>query len=166
MKLAGQPEVNLREVDEHGHRGRLLPDGLLQLAELAPDARQVVDDLGQPHHRHLLGADDALEAGSGHARPAHAEEAGGLAGGGKPLLECLDHQRPIVLAAGLAGRDEDGGGHGLPRSRRVVLRLSHHSGFGGGRFRFFRPSSAVILNGAQWSGKPALSEAEGDPLLL
>jgi asparagine synthetase B (glutamine-hydrolysing) len=49
-------------------------DGLLELAELAVDARQVADDLGQPHHRHIFGADHALQAGRGHALAAHAEE--------------------------------------------------------------------------------------------
>ena len=35
-----------------------------------------------------------------------------VAAGGKLLLERVDEQRAVVLAAGFACRDEDGGGHG------------------------------------------------------
>jgi hypothetical protein len=77
--------VNLREVDEHGHAGAAVADGLLQLAELAPDARQVADDLGQPHDGHLFGADDALQAAAAAMRgpPMPKKRAARLAGGGK-----------------------------------------------------------------------------------
>jgi hypothetical protein len=86
VELLGQLEVDVGKVDEHGHVGPAVADGLLELAELAVDARQVADHLGDAHDRHIFRADDALEAGGNHAIAAHAEEAGCLAGCGGKLL--------------------------------------------------------------------------------
>ena len=55
--------------------GRRCADGALELAEFAVDAGQVADDFSDAHDRHVFRADDALEAGGGHALAAHAEEA-------------------------------------------------------------------------------------------
>jgi len=103
--------MNLGKIDEDGHAGPACADGLLEAAELAVDARQVANDLGEPHDGHLLGADDALEARRGHALAAHAEETCRLGGDGKARFECRDYQRAVVLAAGLACRDEDALAH-------------------------------------------------------
>ena len=111
MQLLSQAEMNLGKVDEYGDAGPARADGLLEFAKLAPDARQVADDFGEAHDGHLLGADDALKARSGHALATHAEVAGRLVGGGKLLLERGDYQRAVVLAAGFACRDEDRGWH-------------------------------------------------------
>ena len=111
MELLGQPEVNFGKVDEHGHAGPPILNRLLELAELAVDARQVAKDLGKAHHRHIFRAHHALQAGRGHPFPAHAEELGRLPGCGKLLFKRLNQQRAVVLAAGFACRDEDGGGH-------------------------------------------------------
>jgi hypothetical protein len=54
---------------------------------------------------------DAFEARRLHPLAAHADELGGLAGGGELLLERGDQQRAVEFAAGFACRDEDGGGH-------------------------------------------------------
>ena len=72
-------------------------------------------DLGQSHHRHLFGSDHRIEAGGNHALAAHAEELGALALvltiARKLPLKRIDQQRAVVLAAGLARRDEDPGWH-------------------------------------------------------
>ena len=51
--------------------GRRCADGPFELSELAVDARQMTHDLSEAHDRHVFRADDALDAGCGHARPAH-----------------------------------------------------------------------------------------------
>ena len=119
VELFGQAEVDFGEVDEHGDAGWPLPDGLLEFFELAVDAGQMEDDLGEAHDGHVFGADDALQAGGSHARAAHAEEGGCPAGGGELPLKRVDQQGAILLAAGLACRDEDGGGHCLRLHSRI-----------------------------------------------
>ena len=54
--------------------GAALADGVLEAAEFAIDAGQMADHLGDAHDGHVFSADDAFEAGGGHARAAHAEE--------------------------------------------------------------------------------------------
>ena len=76
VKLFGKPKVDLGKVDEHGHAGPPVADGLYQLAILAPDARQMQDNLGQAHDRHVFATDYALQAGGRHALASHAEENG------------------------------------------------------------------------------------------
>ena len=112
MKLPGQAEVDFGKVDEHGCIRPARANGFFQLAELAVDAGQVEDNLGQAHHGHIFRADYALQAGGGHALAAHAEEPGCPAGCGELFFQRLNQQRAVVLAAGLACRDEDVGGHG------------------------------------------------------
>ena len=56
--------------------GRRGADGALELAELAVDAGQVQDDFGDAHDGHVFSADDAVKAGGGHARAAHAVAVG------------------------------------------------------------------------------------------
>src|ERR1039457_6052879 len=60
VQLLGKAEVNLREGDEHGHTGPPGWHGLIELANIAVDARQMADDFGQAHRRHIFAADDAL----------------------------------------------------------------------------------------------------------
>ena len=102
------------EVDEDGHRGATFADGLFEALELTPDVRQVAQDLGQAHHRHLLGTDDAFQTSGFHARSAHSKDGRGLAGVLQLLAQSSDQQRAVVLAAGLACRDKDAGSHVLP----------------------------------------------------
>jgi len=111
MQLFGQAEVDFGKVDEHGDTGTARADRLFELAKLAVDARQMADDLGEAHDGHLFGADDAIEARCGHALAAHAEELRRLASGGKLLFERGNYERAVVLAAGLACRDENAGRH-------------------------------------------------------
>ncbi len=54
VELFGQLEVDVGEVDEDGDRGAALADGLLEAAELAVDAGQVADDLGDAHDGHIF----------------------------------------------------------------------------------------------------------------
>ena len=79
VELLGELEVNVREIDEHSDVGPLRADGGLQAAKFAIDPRQVADDLGDSHDRHIFRADYALEAGIDHARAAHSNEPDGLA---------------------------------------------------------------------------------------
>src|SRR6516165_2844272 len=74
MEFAGKAKVDVGEVDEDGDVWPAVADGLAQLAELAVDARQVQDHFRDAHDGHVFRANDAVEAGSNHARPAHAEE--------------------------------------------------------------------------------------------
>ena len=107
-QLLGQLEMNVGKVDQHGHAGAPVVEGLLELAELAVDARQVAHHFGDAHDRHVFGTDHALQAGRGHLRPAHAEEVRRPAVFRQAPFQRLNQQRPIALAACLAGRDEDG----------------------------------------------------------
>ena len=66
--------MDFGEVDEDGDVGPAGADGSLELAEFAIDAGQVADDFGEAHDGHVFRADDALEAGGGHARTAHAAQ--------------------------------------------------------------------------------------------
>ena len=125
VELAGQTEVNLGEVDKDGHVGTTRADSALEPAELAVDAGQMEQDFGQAHDRDIFRADDALEAGGGHALAAHAVEGGGLAAGGELLSEFADQQGAVVLAAGFACRDENG------RVHRWSCTLHNHSGLSG-----------------------------------
>ncbi len=74
VELAGEAEVDFGEVDEHGDGGPARADGALELAELAIDARQMAHDFREAHDGHVFSADDAFDAGSRHARAAHAEQ--------------------------------------------------------------------------------------------
>src|SRR5271157_5054302 len=111
VELFGQTEVDLGEVDENGDAGPARANGFLELAKLAPDARQMADDLCEAHNGHLFRTDDALKASGGHALAAHAKKLRRLAGGGKALFEGVDYQRAVMFAAGLACRNEDALGH-------------------------------------------------------
>ena len=72
----------------------------------------MADDFGDAHDGHIFGADDANESGLDHARAAHADEGGIATGQGELVAQLIDEQGAIVLAAGLAGGNEDGGiGH-------------------------------------------------------
>jgi hypothetical protein len=74
VEFAGEAEVDLGKIDEDGDGGAAGADGALELAELAVDAGQVEDHFGEAHDGHILSADDAIDAGGGHARTAHAHE--------------------------------------------------------------------------------------------
>src|ERR1039457_93785 len=112
VELRGKPKVDIWEVDEDRDVWLLRADSCLKAAKLAIDAGQVADDLGDAHNRHIFRANDAFEPDVDHARSAHADEPGRLSGGSQLPLELLDEKRAVVLAAGLAGRDKDGGlGH-------------------------------------------------------
>jgi len=126
VKLFGQAEVDVGEIDEDSDGGTALADGLAEAAELAVDAGQVEDDLGDAHDRHVLGADNAVETGLGHARATHAEELRCDPFWSEVLAEGVDEPRAIVLAAGLAGRDEDGWRH----QGGLFWFCLHHSGRG------------------------------------
>ena len=70
------------------------------------------DDFSEAHDRHVFRADQDLNAGGGHARPAHPEQLLGFASWSRFVGERGRQKRPIKFAAGFARRDEDGWGHG------------------------------------------------------
>ena len=67
--------------------GRRSLDGALELAELAVDAGQMADDLGDPHDRHIFRADNDFQAGSSHSLRRPCRRSGVPAPGSKPLLQ-------------------------------------------------------------------------------
>jgi hypothetical protein len=71
VQLFGELEVDVGEIDQDGEGGAALLDGMFEAAEFAVDAGQVADDLGDAHDGHVFRADDAVEAGGGHALAAH-----------------------------------------------------------------------------------------------
>ena len=107
--------MDVGEVDEDGDVWLAGADGLAELVELGVDAGEMADDFGDAHDGHVFRADDAIEAGGDHAISAHAEEICGLAGVCELALEGLNEECAVVFAAGFAGRDEEGGGHGCCR---------------------------------------------------
>jgi hypothetical protein len=85
VEFAGEAEVDFGEVDEDGDGGGMGADGALELAELAVDARKMQDHFGEAHDGHVFSADDATDAGGGHAWAAHS-----------PQLRCLGFWREFV----------------------------------------------------------------------
>jgi hypothetical protein len=90
VELAGEAEVDLREVNEDGNGGAAKADGSLEFLKFAVDAGEMEDDLGEAHDGHVFRADDALKAGCGHALAAHTEKVGGLPPLGEPAFEGVD----------------------------------------------------------------------------
>ena len=74
MKFPGEPEVNLREVNEDGDLRTARADGFLEFAEFAVDTGQMADHFRKAHDSHILRAHDAIHTGRGHAVPAHPEQ--------------------------------------------------------------------------------------------
>src|SRR5687768_4621624 len=66
-------------------------------------ARQVMQDLEQPHHRQLLGMGESLATGGLHARTRDADEARA----GRALADGRDQCGAQVVARGLAGDEAD-----------------------------------------------------------
>jgi len=126
FELASEAEVDVGEVDEDGGGGAALFDGGYESAVGTVDARGVFDDLGDSHVRYVFGADDALLACRFHLAAAQAEESGA----GMAAEEFSDELCAVVIAGGLAGREEDGrvggGGDGtsVDSSRRDCMASS------------------------------------------
>ena len=118
VEFFGEAEVDFGEVDEDGDGGAAGADGALELAELAVDAGKMQDHFGQAHDGHVFSADDAIDAGGGHARAAHAPQLRCFGFWREAVGERRGEEGAVVLAAGFACRDEDGGGH---RSARWVV---------------------------------------------
>ena len=95
MEFPGQSEMDVGEVNENSYAGPALADGLLESTEFAVDARQMADNLGNAHNRHVFRTDDAFQTGIRHALAAHAEEACRFSGLCQPLSERL-HQQGAV----------------------------------------------------------------------
>jgi hypothetical protein len=111
VQLFGQPEVNLGEVDEHGHEGRRSRMAFFSLR----NSRQMRGRWRTTSVRPITAISSERTT---HSRPASAmrsppmpKKLRRLPGRGEPLFERGDQQRAVVLAAGLACRDEDRGGH-------------------------------------------------------
>src|SRR5579862_6073334 len=66
-ECASQGKIHIGEVNEDGGVGPLLRDAGLELAILAVDARDVLDDLGDAHDGDVFCADDATETERLHA---------------------------------------------------------------------------------------------------
>ncbi len=103
LAVGGEAEVDVGEVDEDGDGGALALEGGDELAVLGVDVGRVAEDLGDAHVGDVLGADDAALAGALHLQAAEAEEAGC----GKLGLQGFDELGAVVIAAGLAGGEED-----------------------------------------------------------
>ena len=102
MKVAGEAEVDVGEVDEDGDGGAVAADGAHEAAVAGVDARDVAEDLGDAHDGDVFGADDAVEAGGAISPPPRPKSWVGMAG-----AECGDELRAVVVAGGFAGREED-----------------------------------------------------------
>src|SRR5258708_567623 len=75
IEIARQPQVEVREVDEHGGVG-LAPRGFRhQMLEAPSDIGKMFYHLHQSNHRNFIGVDQQLASGSAHLLAAHAEEA-------------------------------------------------------------------------------------------
>jgi hypothetical protein len=106
--VGGEAEVDVGKVDEDGDGGALAvdtPEGRDQFAVLGVDVGGVAEDLGDAHVGDVLGTDVAAQAGALHLLPAEAEEAGARQLG----LQGVDELGAVMIAAGLAGGEEDAG---------------------------------------------------------
>ena len=104
FKLAGETEVNVGEVDEDCGPGEAVFDGGDEAAVGRVDARRVFDDLGDTHVGYVFSADDALLSSGFHLAAPEPEEGGfGVTAG-----EFSDDLCAVVIAGGLAGREEEG----------------------------------------------------------
>ena len=77
VKMSGQPQVYIWEVDEYGHRGLLTMDGTHEATILGVDEGCVPKDFSDAHVSHIFGADDPALAGCLHLTTAKTEERGG-----------------------------------------------------------------------------------------
>ena len=68
--MFGEPEVHVREVDEHGDVRLVLLHACDEPAVLAEDERRVEKHLGDAHVCDVFGADGLLLAGGCHLRAA------------------------------------------------------------------------------------------------
>ena len=102
-EVPGEPEVYVREVDQHGYVGPSLREGADEAAVARVDPRYMAQDLRYTHHGHIFGADDALLAGGLHGAAPQTGEGGG----GQLLAEPVDQVGTVGVAGGLAGGEED-----------------------------------------------------------
>jgi hypothetical protein len=70
MQVFGKAEVHIREVDQDGDIGTLLPDARNQLSVAGVDAGDMAKDFGNAHNGNIFGADDAVLPGGFHLRSA------------------------------------------------------------------------------------------------
>ena len=84
-----QPEVHIREVDQHRHIGPFLPDRSHQPSILPIDVRGMPDHLRDPHMRHILRPHHPLNPSGRHLPPTQPKE---------PHPRYTQHHpRPIVV---------------------------------------------------------------------
>src|SRR5271170_8067806 len=74
MKLAGEAEIDVGEIDEDGGVGPGFLNAALELAVFAVDAGHVEDHFGDAHDGDVFGADDAVKTGGFHALTPEPEE--------------------------------------------------------------------------------------------
>lgn len=103
FELAGEAEVDVREVDENGGVGVARFDGGYETAVGAVDLRHVPDDLGDAHVGDVFGADDAVHSGLFHLASAETEEGRVW----KDRSQRCDDLRPVVVSAGFTSREKD-----------------------------------------------------------
>lgn len=119
VEFARDAQVEVRAVSEDGHGGFFLARGGDELAELAPDAGDVGDDLDQADHVELRLIHHGADAGLGHARAGAAEEVPiGVAG-----LEDAREGGGVDVAGGFAGREQDFGAGGEQCARGPSVSL-------------------------------------------
>ncbi len=105
MQLPRQAEIELREIDQHGHVGTPPVDLGQQMTELAIDARQVRRHFGQPQHRNVPGVDHGLATGGAQTLPAQPEALDPC--GRCQLAQSRQQRRAVHVAGGFAGGDHE-----------------------------------------------------------
>jgi hypothetical protein len=103
IKVTGEAEVHVREVDEDGDGGALATDGAGEAAVAGIDVWDVAEDLGDTHDSDVFGADDLLLMLTCHLSAAETGEAGA----GDAGAEGGDDLGAVGVAGGFAGREED-----------------------------------------------------------
>jgi hypothetical protein len=103
MKMAGEAEVDVREVDEDGDGGAIAADRADEAAVAGIDVGDMTEDLSHTHDGDVFGADDLLLMLAGHLGAAEAGEGGVRKAG----AEGGDDLGAVGVAGGFAGGEED-----------------------------------------------------------
>ena len=103
FRRGASPQVEFLGVDADVHVGPLREHAREQLAADAQQARQVRQDLEQPHHGEIFGALPGLAAGGDHARPGDAGEPRAR----QARAQRFDQVRAELVAGGFAGDEND-----------------------------------------------------------
>ena len=103
VQLASQPQVKIGRVGQDGKPRFLAPGRGGQAPELAPDARDVSDNLEDPHDGQLLGSHDGPHPGFPQMTARAAEEFSFR----KLLSQGLNKLGAVAISRGLTGRNQN-----------------------------------------------------------